>query len=363
MKKLYFLAAILSIGFVNTSLAQYTAIRSGTWSNPTTWDPSGLPSTVCNNCTVTINSGVTVQLDVHVELAGSSFLYIGNGGSGIAEITIGNSSQTTINTGYNIVMDTLPGNSMIVFRTSNSIIDASAAGPYDGVFAGPFPNSEYAKVIGNAPLLFQGNTPIVTSAPKYQVLSGPVTLFSGGTLPLTLTSFNAVINDNITSVSWSTAQESNLNSFAIMRSGDGSTWEQIGTVRAKGTSSVTTDYSFTDQSPLQGNNYYRLKAIDNDARFSFSEIRLVKGLFIKGIKFGPNPAISNLRITFGSNISSNLSIRLINELGQIMQVKQLSSPAGASVLLSVANYPRGLYTINIKADDGSQNTFRIMVSH
>jgi len=363
MKKLYFLAAIFSIGIVNTGLGQYTAIRSGNWSNPITWDPSGIPSTVCNNCTITINSGVIVQLDQHVELSGSSVLRLGSGGTGETEIVVGSSSQTTIPSGFNIVLDTIPGNSVIILNNSSSEIDATAAGMYDGIFVGPLPNSVYQKVIGNAPSLFIGNNIDGTSSPKYITLSGPLTLFSGGTLPIILSNFNAVLNDNVVDVTWTTEQQSNLSHFVVLRSGDGSTWESISKVAATASSSATVNYSFTDPSPLHGINYYRIQSVDNDGHDMLSEVKLIRGSFIKGLIFGPNPANDHVRITFGTNISSDVSVRLMNLYGQVLQQKQLSNVAGTTVLFQVGNYPQGVYILHIKGTDGSQNTFRVLVAH
>ncbi|HLK30401.1 MAG TPA: T9SS type A sorting domain-containing protein [Puia sp.] len=360
MKKLYFLAAVLSIGFIYKGQAQYTATNSGNWSSPITWAPGAIPAMLCNNCSVTINAGIIVQVDAHTELSGTSILTLRDG----AQLIVGNSSQSSITSAFNIVMDTLPGNSMINFVTANSKIIATAAGTYDGIFVGPFPNSIYQKVIGNAPSLFQGNNIIGTALPSYGTsLAGPHVLFSGGTLPLLMTNFNATLTDNVVKVTWSTEQESNLNQFVMLRSGDGVTWETIGKIQAKGNSSIPVNYSFTDQTPLQGINYYRVKAVDNNLQYKFSEIKLIKGLFIKGIKFGPNPVRDNLHITFGSDISSALTLRLINQYGQVLQQKQISQPAGSTILFSLNNYAQGIYTLHVKAADGSQNSYRIVLNH
>jgi len=198
MKKFYLLLTLVFLAFTSVGLAQYTATNSGKWSSPITWAPGAIPSTVCNNCIVRINSGVTVQLDEHVLLSGNSILYLGSGGTGAADLIIGNSGSTTINGGYNIIIDTLPGNSMIVLTSANSEINAIAAGPYDGIFSGAIGNLAYIKEIGNKPLVFIGNSfTIPNSGPAShgQTLTGPVTLFSGGTLPITLINFNGVLND------------------------------------------------------------------------------------------------------------------------------------------------------------------------
>jgi hypothetical protein len=348
--------------FINQAFSQgtYTAVRSGKWSNPITWDVSGIPSTVCNNCTITINSGLTIQLDQHVELSGASLLYIGNGGTGATQLTIGNSSQTTISAGYNIVLDTVPGTSMIILRTSSSSIDGTAAGTYDGIFVGPLPNSIYQKVIGNAPSLFVGNSIYGTSPPRYTTLSGPVTLFSGGTLPVTLASFNVALNDNVVNITWTIDQQLNLNHFIVLRSGDGVSWTTVGKVAVQASSS---NYSFTDLSPYHGLNYYRLQAVDNDGNYNLSEVKLVRAAFNKGLVLGPNPASDHVSLTFGTDISTNVIVRLINQYGQVLQQKQLTNPVGTTISLPVSSYPQGIYTLHVKGTDGSQSAYRIFIAH
>jgi hypothetical protein len=364
MKKFYFLAAVFCIGILNTGLAQYTAIRSGNWSVATTWDPSGIPSAICNNCTVTISSGATVQLDAHVELTGTSILYIGNGGAGTASIVIGNSSSANIPTGFNIILDTLPGSSMIVLRSPSSNITASAAGTFDGIFSAAGVNGSYRKEVGISPSGFDGNSGVTNSDPPSHgtSISGPATLFSGGTLPITLISFNAVLTDNVVNVTWATDQQVNVNHFVVLRSGDGNSWETIGKVAAVQSSSAANNYAFTDPTPLHGINYYRIQSLDNDGKYKLSEVKLIRGLFIKGLLFGPNPANDHVGITFGNNITSNVTVRLTNLYGQVLQQKQLSNVAGTTVTLQLANYPQGIYILHVKGTDGSQNTFRVLVT-
>lgn len=365
MKKIYFLGIILSMGFVGTALGQYTATNSGNWSNSITWAPGAPPSSICTNCLITINTGVTVTLDTHVELAGNSVLTIGSGGTGAANITIGssNATATSIPTGYNIVLDYLPGTAKIVLTTSSSEIDGTAAGEFDGIFTGPFPSSIYEKAVGNAPNAFQGSTILDYGPAIYgQTLSGSNTLHSDGILPIELAVFNVALNDNVANLTWSTATEINLSHFVVQRSGDGSTWASIGTVEGKNAASGAS-YSFVDPSPLHGLNYYRLQSVDLDRNYELSEVRLIRASVIKGLILGPNPANDHISLTFGNDISSNVVVRLIDQYGQVLQQKQLSNAVGTTITLQVSNYPQGIYTLHIKGADGSQNAYRILVTH
>ena len=366
MKKFYFSLTLLFLGFVNIGVAQYTATNSGNWSNPVTWAPGAIPSSICNNCTVTINSGVTVQLDQHVELSGTSLLYVGTSQAAAATINIANSSNSSIQTGNNIVLDTVPGNSMIIFTNNNSKINVTAtgvAGTYDGIFVGPLPNSIYQKVIGSAPSLFAGNGIIGTSPPAYgQSVTGPKTLFSGGTLPITLVNFKAVLSNGTVDVSWTTEQEVNADHFDVQRSTDDKSWQVVGSVPAHGNSSIPLNYSFTDASPSTGYNYYRLRSFDQNGKYTYSVVAIVRGSISSGVKVFPNPAKSYVNISLGNDIAANQIIRLTDISGRILQERQVSNAAGSTLSLQVTNYPKGIYLLQVKSADGTKQVYKIFVS-
>jgi hypothetical protein len=364
MKKFYLALTLFFLAFTSAGLAQYTATNSGNWTSPITWAPGARPSTICNNCTVRINSGVTVQLDAHVVLEGNSVLYLGSGGTGAAELIIGNSGSHTINGGYNIIIDTLPGSSMVVLTSANSTINATAAGPYDGIFSGALGNLAFLKEIGNSPLLFFGNTQIIAGNANHgQTLSGPVTLFAGGTLPITLINFNAFLNNGKVSLTWTTEQEVNAAYFAVERSSDGSSWQTIGTVPATGNSSIPINYSYNDPSPSAGVNYYRLQSVDRSGRYIYSEVLVVRGSPINGLKIFPNPARSYVYVTIGNNMTANQLIRLTDLNGHILQERQVSNAAGTTITVPVNNYPKGIYMLQVKGSDGNEQVFRVLVGN
>ena len=91
-------------------------------------------------------------------------------------------------------------------------------------------------------------------------------------LPVELTQFAAKANDESVSIDWSTVSESNSDYFKVERSIDGSNFDAIGKVKAQGNSVEQINYSFIDEDPVQGINYYRLRQVDLDGSFFFSEI-------------------------------------------------------------------------------------------
>lgn len=93
------------------------------------------------------------------------------------------------------------------------------------------------------------------------------------TLPVTWLYFTARANDSHeVALNWATASEINNDRFEIERSADGSSFEKIGTVNGNGNSVQTIEYSFKDTTVQRGVYYYRLKQVDFDGRFEYSNI-------------------------------------------------------------------------------------------
>ncbi len=103
------------------------------------------------------------------------------------------------------------------------------------------------------------------------VLDGPSCL----PLPITLLSFEGHLENNSVILEWSTATEHNNDYFYIERSNDGFTWSKILQVPAVGNSSTKVDYLAIDDSPRNGNNYYRLTQVDYDGQKETFDIIVV----------------------------------------------------------------------------------------
>ncbi|MBS1917589.1 MAG: T9SS type A sorting domain-containing protein [Bacteroidetes bacterium] len=185
---------------------------------------------------------------------------------------------------------------------------------------------------------------------------------SGDPLPMILVDFNAVMDNNKSvDLSWSTEMEQNSSHFNVLRSADGSSWSVIGIVEAKGNSSIVSNYSFTDQNPLSSVNYYRLQMVDLDGKYSYSEIKVVKASLINGLSIFPNPAKDYINVSVGGS-SSSLTIRLINQSGQILQEKIVNSASSSVVSMPVYSYPQGNYYLQVTSADGSQQTSKVLIT-
>ena len=385
MKKIYLLLTVLFCSFMakqgfSQSGGTYKTARSGSWSGTginSPWE-TVKPSNPCNNCTIIISNNTEVTLDISLELRGNSVLTIQRN----AKLIIKDSKKKDITKGFSIILNNDNGSPMIVLAGPISpdaagIIDASKAGNWDGVFiygnnfitADKEANKDgYYKIVGKLGETYfkKPDDDGKDYGEKYYkpttIKMGPLVINSNGTLPIVLANFNAALVNNTANLTWSTFSELNFSHYEIERSGDQSTWSSIGTVQGQN-SPTGANYSYTDNASLHGNNYYRLKAVDIDGKYAFSDIQSVRTSTLAGLRFGPNPAVNQLGVTFGSDISSNVFLRMLSPTGQVLQEKQLRNVAGTTVMLPVQNFPPGLYILQVKTEDGSQDSFKFIVAH
>lgn len=169
----------------------------------------------------------------------------------------------------------------------------------------------------------------------------------GCILPVELTSFKATSNEPSVKIEWTTPSENNNKNFEIERSADGNIFENIGTISGNGNSTIEHQYSFTDDNPLAGNNYYRLKQNDFNGSFIYSQVISVK--IKKNISFSivPNPANDFFIISFGE--SGQKEIFIYNSFGA--KIKNIIS-IESEIKINRENIPPGFYFVEVKNEIG-----------
>jgi len=198
---------------------------------------------------------------------------------------------------------------------------------------------------------------------------GPATLSSAGPsqgniLPILLVGFSAGMNNDKTiSLNWDTKEETNFSLFTIERSADGSVWSPIGTIQPAGNSSVQSDYVYTDKAPLAGVNYYRIKMTDLDHRYGYTQLKIVRYSMINNISFYPNPARDYVNISLGDNNGKEMTVRLVNQAGQVLQEKRMASGNGSVVSFPIQQYNTGMYILSVTGDDGKSEINKLLIRH
>lgn len=125
---------------------------------------------------------------------------------------------------------------------------------------------------------------------------GAITLSGSVSLPIELTAFHAKLAGNSVHLDFSTASERDNDYFSIERSSDGHSFSEIGRVKGAGDSNGPQYYIFTDDQPLPGKNYYRLKQVDFDGKYAYSPAVSVKISGASALSLMPSPVQDQLRM-------------------------------------------------------------------
>ena len=174
------------------------------------------------------------------------------------------------------------------------------------------------------------------------------TFTAASPLPVELSQFKIIKNQNSSQLLWRTATELDNSHFDIQRSADSKDWETIGSVQGNGTTLEPQEYRYTDRQPLPGINYYRLKQVDYDGQYEYSKVVPVD--FGKGTRPGvlsPNPVGSELFLTLPEETDGAVSVAVFDLNGRIWQQKD-----NIRTSLDVSGLPQGIYFVKLVAENG-----------
>lgn len=194
----------------------------------------------------------------------------------------------------------------------------------------------------------------------YSPASSPVIVQGECSLPVSLLYFDAVAEGTGALLKWATASEENSKGFEVQRSADAKHWRNLGFVEAKSVNGVSVrelKYSFTDAAPPSRQNYYRLKMIDLDGTFAYSNIAVVRNNESIAYTF-PNPTSGLIRLTQAGLVNAG-RIELINMEGKVVYKANGITAEGINVKGLVA---KGVYLLKVYQSDGIQSSYKVMLT-
>jgi uncharacterized repeat protein (TIGR01451 family) len=200
-------------------------------------------------------------------------------------------------------------------------------------------------VQNSASIYFDFNLPVKTNTVLTEVVSAAA-------LPVQLTRFEGVLHNGVVKLSWKTATEVNTKVYEIERSVDGVNFVKIGVRQASGAAS----YLFSDASPATGHNYYRLKMIDEDGRYSYSTIVVINtkksALITSAIYPNPSPnGIISVNINGKINGFCRIDVLDLNGRQVLGQVVGFMAAESYSTTLNLGRLLKGMYLVRITAGD------------
>lgn len=214
----------------------------------------------------------------------------------------------------------------------------------------PYENSDQlGKTLGTKAGPTANDTTLRTVFPYVQ---GPWRGFTGDqyvgpksqqTLPLNFIAFTAEKSGEQVSLKWHVANEINNNHYEVEYNAGGDKFHEIG--RVKATNGVTSIYEFIHAAPsVNSTNYYRIKQVDNDGRYSYSAVKSIKFDFETAVRVLPNPASNFIRVY---TKQAGITVNLFDGNG-----KKLASQIVSNRMteFNIARLPKGTYLIIAEKD-------------
>jgi len=179
-----------------------------------------------------------------------------------------------------------------------------------------------------------------------------------GIVPVELSSFNAIAQEDNVMLSWITSTETNNMGFDIEKREikSNSSWQKLGFVNGNGTTTEKSSYSYIDKNPFDGKSYYRLKQIDFDGSSKIYNAVEVDFETVKEYSLSqnyPNPFNPSTEIIYTLAKSGNITLKVYNLLGSEVAtlVNGFMESGKHSAKFNAKDYTSGVYFYTIKADN------------
>ncbi|MBS1775238.1 MAG: T9SS type A sorting domain-containing protein [Bacteroidetes bacterium] len=294
-------------------------------------------------------------------------------GSVTASVTVTGSVQTAPNgqkylQRYFIVTPTNNGSATVTLYALQSEFTAYNAAP--GTFpqmpilgSNSDPNIANIRVTkySGSPFVGGGNAVLITptsvvwnATSNWWEITFPVTSFSSfyihtgvvGPLEITLRNINAVNVGNRNRVDWNTSSETDADHFEVERSVDGTNFSYLTSIKAKGQPS---SYSYWDEKPYEGVNYYRLKIVSQSGRFEYSatvNANVRSGMF--AVQAFPNPVSDQLTIKVEGSIGNNAHVIVTDMTGKLISRTEVKEKL---TLIDMSLMAQGVYFVKYHDDE------------
>lgn len=177
------------------------------------------------------------------------------------------------------------------------------------------------------------------------------------TLPLQMGEFTAVKQSAGIKLNWHTFSEQNTSHFDIERSIDGNNYTVIGNVNAAGNSTSTQYYSYTDLQAPAKTVFYRLRMVDLDGTYRYSQVVAIKNnTNLIAMTLFPSPATDVIQLQIPSERKEMAKLMIVDAAGKQVHTQSLQLNEGTNaVSIPVSHLPAGTYYLITETESGKQS--------
>jgi len=303
----------LFIMLMATSLmaTKKTAVANGNWTTGSTWSPNSAP---VDGDSIVIPVGDTVLVSGNIGLNNVKILVFGI-------LDLSNNGKLTLDAPSKVYIES---GAKLLGNGASDQLKIGGTIKWKGT-DGPVVGPQYADNTTT------GFDPFVS-------------------LPVTFQSFYVTRNGANIQLSWSTSEEVNNAYYAIEKSSDSRSWNQIAVVTGAGTATTVNNYGYTDKSSTGADVYYRIRQVGADGSNFYSAIRALRNgnNTVTNIFASLNKTII---IDFNSDVKDNVSIQLINMSGQIIVRKEFNQ-ASYRLIVNAMSAGSGVYAVRVSDSKG-----------
>lgn len=170
-------------------------------------------------------------------------------------------------------------------------------------------------------------------------------------LPVELQSFKANVNGHDVQLDWQTASELNNSHFVVEHSTDGQRFFEIGEEAGVGTTNAIQNYNFLHEEVENGLHYYRLKQVDFDGKFEYSNIIIAEISHSNDdIFLTPNPSSNMVLIQTKAPYQRDADFQILNMQGQVV-MSNILQEGDTDMVLNISDFPVGIYYLKLYVDN------------
>lgn len=180
-------------------------------------------------------------------------------------------------------------------------------------------------------------------------------------LPVELLNFDATPDGQTVQLSWTTAYELNNDFFTLERSLDGLTFSPLAQIKGAGTSQTNLTYGWTDERPMPGRSFYRLKQTDFDGSFSYSDqvmVQFAPGQEFTQLSLFPNPLVSGNALTVEVDWTETapVEVSILSLEGKVLSETNRSLQGGRNEwqISATSRLAAGMYLIRLSTESQTQ---------
>lgn len=188
----------------------------------------------------------------------------------------------------------------------------------------------------------------------------------GDPLPVELSSFTAFVNGSSVLLRWRTETEVSNYGFEILRSVQNEHWVKIGFIQGHGNSNSPKNYAFGDESPPNGTVQYRLKQIDTDGQFDYSDIISVEVGIPSKLELKqnfPNPFNPTTNIVYNLPVDGFVTLKIYDVIGNevYVLVNEFKKAGGYVATFNGSILSSGVYFCRISSGNYSANIKMMLI--